>query len=106
MQRENTKQHKMLREFYLWQVRIFATQNRVSSILFGYWERARSQMRASATQDGEEKNMKIKKGLKLLSIFLAICAITLYLPNNIVTASAEQAQEPDSTEEETLYVET
>ena len=63
-------------------------------------------MRASATQDGEEKNMKIKKGLKLLSIFLAICAITLYLPNNIVTASAEQAQEPDSTEEETLYVET
>ncbi len=50
--------------------------------------------------------MKTKKGLKLLSIFLAICAITLYLPNNIIIASAEQPQEPDSVEEETLYVDT
>ncbi|MBQ3012783.1 MAG: RICIN domain-containing protein [Clostridia bacterium] len=50
--------------------------------------------------------MKIKKGLKLLSIFLAICAITLYLPNNITIVSAEQSQEPEYVEEETLCIDT
>ena len=50
--------------------------------------------------------MKTKKGLKLLSIFLVICTITLYFPNNILIASAEQPQDPDSAEEETLYVDT
>jgi len=36
MQRENAKQYKILRVFYLQQVQIFAAQNRVSSALFGY----------------------------------------------------------------------
>ena len=49
--------------------------------------------------------MKIKKGFKLLSIFLAIFAIAIYLPNNIILASAEQPQEPDYAEE-TLCVDT
>ena len=49
--------------------------------------------------------MQIKKGFKLLSVFLAICAILLYLPRNIIMASADQPQEPDY-EEETLLVDT
>jgi len=36
MQRENAKQYKILRVFFLPQVQIFAEQNRVSSALFGY----------------------------------------------------------------------
>jgi len=36
MQRENAKQYKILREFFLPQVQIFAEQNRMSSALFGY----------------------------------------------------------------------
>ena len=36
MQRENAKQYKILRVFFLPQVQIFAAQNRVSSTLFGY----------------------------------------------------------------------
>ena len=39
MQREILKQYKILREIFLQQVRIFATQNRVSSALFGYSRR-------------------------------------------------------------------
>ena len=38
MQRENAKQYKILRVFFLPQVQIFAAQNRVSSTLFGYSE--------------------------------------------------------------------
>ena len=36
MQKENAKQYKILRVFFLPQVQIFAAQNRVSSALFGY----------------------------------------------------------------------
>ena len=39
MIRENAKQYKILRAFYLPQVQIFAAQNRVSSTLFGYRQR-------------------------------------------------------------------
>lgn len=46
--------------------------------------------------------MKIKKGFKLLSIFLAICTITVYLSNNIIIAFADQLQETDPIEEEYL----
>jgi hypothetical protein len=40
MQRENVKQYKILRAFYLQQVQIFAAQNRMSSTLFGYRQEA------------------------------------------------------------------
>ena len=36
MQRENAKQYIILREFYLQQMRIFVTQNRMDLTLFGY----------------------------------------------------------------------
>jgi len=36
MQRENVKQYKILQGFYLRQMQIFPTQNRVSSVLLGY----------------------------------------------------------------------
>ena len=36
MQRENAKQYIILREFYLQQMRIFVTQNRMDLTIFGY----------------------------------------------------------------------
>jgi len=36
MQRENAKQYIILREFYLQQMRIFVTQNRMDLAFFGY----------------------------------------------------------------------
>ncbi|MBR2446625.1 MAG: hypothetical protein IKB28_08205 [Clostridia bacterium] len=47
MQRENAKQYIILREFYLQQMRIFVTQNRMDLAFFGY---ATSQNRAKIYQ--------------------------------------------------------
>ena len=44
MQRENVQQYKILQAFYLPQMRIFVTQNRMSSALFGYIEVLRMNM--------------------------------------------------------------
>ena len=57
MQREILKQYKILREIYLQQVRIFASQNRASSTLFGYRKRNTYQ---------QEKDEELQKFFVLL----------------------------------------
>ena len=44
------------------------------------------------------KKKGINYSLRILAIFLAIFAITLYLPNNIITISASESGSPESTD--------
>ena len=44
------------------------------------------------------KKKGINYSLRILAIFLAIFAITLYLPNNIITISASESGSPENTD--------